>query len=951
MERVKQAFLVQQNPQSSPAQLKDANNWLEHFQSTQEAWQVADQLLSIPTQASDGALAATHVFAAQTMRTKIQYDWAELPEQSHESLRSSLLAHVLRFGQGPGPVLTQLCLAVATLALHMQAWRTVVPDLIHALTTPPAEAAAKLPCLLELLTVMPEEAENYKVGVLPKQREEFRNGLRSSGPQVMQLLTQIHGQFSSELGLMVRVLRCVSSWLRSCSLPTDQLASSPLLGFTFAAMKNSQLFDAAADMLVELVHFTHDYGEHGALIVIIVPQVLQLQSQYEEARSEDEDVARALCRLFTEMGEQYLQLLLTQMPDWAMNTAGAILRGAGHPDAEIAEITFNFWYVLSEEIAGGGRALNQDQRNECRGRFSEIFLRLLDALRSLAELPGDSHEWPADQKDDFKRFRYAVGDVISDACKVLSSKRCLESAFEALNQRLPIFATSPADHWRGVEACVFCMRQMISSNEPSFFNADVVSNMMRLLPTLPPVGELTTTSIRTVGTYANWLNKNPEMLPQQLSFVSQGLAQDSTAAAASQSMKHLCDACAEHLAEDATMGQLLQMYRGTIELPLHCADRVDLIAALSFVVSQMPLPRVLPAMTAIAEPLIIKMQAALENGANATEVANSLEQLCALLRGVSPSQTAATDNPEMQDALHPCIQMLTQLWQLLETVFARHGTDSRVMEKLCRCYKHTARNTGAAFKALVPRLLPQVSGWFETQPHSCFLYVCNVCLSSYGDAPELLSVFGEGFCRLSVATFQLLSVTSTIPDNPDVVDDYFELCSKVLRRQPSLLLESSLYSSSAPPLLLTVFQCGCAGLHIHHREAGRAVVNFFDCLVGLCQNSHSASLSPAGLAALHGVLSDHGGHLVKAIIHSIAGAVPQARIRFLVPVLRTLTGVNVSTCRAWVGTAIQTLPPEVHIDGATLLSALFSDEALADEKIFHQAIEAFSCACRRKRVL
>ena len=75
--------------------------------------------------------------------------------RSHRiALRSSLLAHVLRFGQGPQPVLTQLCLAVGVLALHMEAWHgSVVTDLVTSLTTPPEQATAKLPCLLELLLV------------------------------------------------------------------------------------------------------------------------------------------------------------------------------------------------------------------------------------------------------------------------------------------------------------------------------------------------------------------------------------------------------------------------------------------------------------------------------------------------------------------------------------------------------------------------------------------------------------------------------------------------------------------------------------------------------------------------------------------------------------------------------------------------------------------------------
>ena len=55
---------------------------------------------------------------------------------------------------------------------------TVVTDLITSLTQPPESAAAKLPCLLELLLVLPEEAENYKVNVVPRRRDNFRSQSR-----------------------------------------------------------------------------------------------------------------------------------------------------------------------------------------------------------------------------------------------------------------------------------------------------------------------------------------------------------------------------------------------------------------------------------------------------------------------------------------------------------------------------------------------------------------------------------------------------------------------------------------------------------------------------------------------------------------------------------------------------------------------------------------------------
>ena len=117
---------------------------------------------------------------------------------------------------------------------------------------------------------------------------------------------------------------------------------------------------------------------------------------------------------------------------------------------------------------------------------------------------------------------------------------------------------------------------------------------------------------------------------------------------------------------------------------------------------------------------------------------------------------------------HPSVQMLQRIWEVLDAVFRRHGSSSNCMEKLCRCYKHTARNCGEAFRAVVPMLLPQVTGWYEAQPHSCFLYMNNVCLTSFGNgvkAGDLLPLFADSFCRMSVATFKLLQASSLV-DNP-----------------------------------------------------------------------------------------------------------------------------------------------------------------------------------------
>ena len=128
---------------------------------------------------------------------------------------------------------------------------------------------------------------------------------------------------------------------------------------------------------------------------------------------------------------------------------------------------------------------------------------------------------------------------------------------------------------------------------------------------------------------------------------------------------------------------------------------------------------------------------------------------------------------------------------------------------------------------------------YEQSPHSCFIYTCNVCVNSFGADGDFGPVFADAFRRLSAATFALLAggqarhlamaptspprmfrrdlgaisatLSQAISDIPDVIDDYFELCSKILRKCPPLILESG-------DVFTAAFQCGCAALHIQHRE-------------------------------------------------------------------------------------------------------------------------------------
>lgn len=83
---------------------ESASKWLEELQKTVYAWQIADQLLIKRLDFE------SCYFAAQTLKTKIQYNFGELPLESYDSLKDSVIAHLVNIDEKA--IQTQLCLSI-----------------------------------------------------------------------------------------------------------------------------------------------------------------------------------------------------------------------------------------------------------------------------------------------------------------------------------------------------------------------------------------------------------------------------------------------------------------------------------------------------------------------------------------------------------------------------------------------------------------------------------------------------------------------------------------------------------------------------------------------------------------------------------------------------------------------------------------------------------------------
>ncbi|KIY97732.1 hypothetical protein MNEG_10232 [Monoraphidium neglectum] len=280
----------------------EANRWLDTWQQTPEAWGVSDRVLHDPSSSQD-----LQQFCAQTLKTKVQRDFEELPQDAVPQLRDSLFALLLRFANARAQaVRTQLALALAALAAHVPAaaWGGeggVLRWFAERFASQASDVA--LSCMLEILTVLPQEADSRKISCRPERRAAFQEELRGYLPHALEVLTSCLAQPEHVRGQVLEAFGC---WLRLSGgrgLP-DGFEAHPLVAAAAAGLRSEASFHQAVDAVCELIWVTVDPQTCAPnpamqpLAADLVRAVMELRPRFTTALRVAQAVAVALAMAF-----------------------------------------------------------------------------------------------------------------------------------------------------------------------------------------------------------------------------------------------------------------------------------------------------------------------------------------------------------------------------------------------------------------------------------------------------------------------------------------------------------------------------------------------------------------------------------------------------------------------------------------------------------------------------
>uniref|UniRef100_A0A0A9ZA41 Transportin-3 n=2 Tax=Lygus hesperus TaxID=30085 RepID=A0A0A9ZA41_LYGHE len=878
LETVYQAvYTLNNNP--DPSEKEKASQWLEELQKSVYAWKITDEILHQNTELE------WCYFAAQTMRTKVQLSFHELPSESHASLRDSLIEHISRVNdQTNTAIVTQLCLALVDLALQMSSWQKPVPDLIKRFsTTSPGS-------LLEILTVFPEEVSSRALRLGANRRQDILADFVRSVPEVTEFLNSCLRTGGHNHLIQTKVLKCFTSWISVQVLSLPQMADNIIIGTAFHVLSNSMssrmLHEAASDCVCALLQSLEDNNNNQAIEIELFNGVMALEQPFHLSVAHEQlENCMNYCKVFTELAESYLDKIINGSANgkahYAIKIFDLVLICVGHHDYEVAQITFNLWYRLSEE-------LYHKNNDKLTTLFKPYIERLIEALCRHCQMEPD-HEGLLDEMDDFLDFRTKVSELIRDFVYIVGSSNCFRQMFLSLQ--------APNTTWDSSEAALFIMQSVAKNLLPE--ENDIVPKVVEAILNLPENTHIAVryTSLLLLGELCEWIEKHPQVLEPVLNMVLYCLQQSQLANAAANCLQSICTSSREHMA--SRFSGLLQILQSLDKFSITNEAAVGLLKGVAAIIEKIPPDQMQQAMKEVCliqiKPLVelIESDVKPERGTK-TDPAVWMDRLAAIFRHV---------NPQVRNGeLHPCQPVITEIWLVLSSACTKYRADSHITEKCCRCLRYVIRCVGKQSAPLLEPLVKQIVTLYSQHQHSCFLYLGSILADEFASEPGCIQGLLEMLQAFIVPTFTLLQASNGLKNHPDTVDDLFRLCGRFLQRAPVPFLTA--------PALTPILQCALMAIALDHRDANASVMKFFFDLIHAGRNNTSAEDFEVRKRLVLNVIQEKGQDLITNLLHAFVFCLHTYVLPDIAEVIMELMLIDKQSVSTWVEQALKMMPTQ-----------------------------------------
>ncbi|CAF0896059.1 unnamed protein product [Brachionus calyciflorus] len=837
-------------------QRRSAEQWLNDFKKSVDAWFISDQILH--TDKNEQVL----FFAAQTIRSKIQNSFHELPLESHESLKNSLIEHLEKLSLSKySTVQTQINIALSDLVMLMANWQSPIPELIQKFNKP-----EQMNSLVDFLTILPEEISNKRLKLGQNRRDQLRTLFSNSSPFLIEYLEQSLTQISHETtqnnqtnqDKIKSIFKCYSSWIETKLIETNLIINSQLYAYLFRILADPNteldLHDVVTSCLINILllfPFNARVDDVGrALLLSLKENIFNLTMCYKQAESESNtEKCSDFCMIYTELcnalSYYYLNEPSSQLGD--MNSINLLLMCGTHEDYEVFQKSFVFWFNISEEI------YTNEKCDKLCLQFKPFVYTLIDCVCKHCRLDPEHKSIPPSRTDDFGDFRVKAADLVSDIVFIVEANKCFEKMFLILQ--------APNATWFEIESALFIMCSFAKSISQE--EEQCVTQVVQAILSLPSQVHISVkcTGIRLIGELCDWLNKHPLFIDNALNFVCSGFSDPNVAQIAANTMLNICTQCQTHLINH--LETLLNIVISTDNIDMPSDASMELLKSAVVILNNLP-------SSEITEPLIklcnIQLQGLGKVLSNEKIQGTKglplywLDRLTAIFRTVK-IKNVPTSN------IHPCQPVIEQAWPLISACLNKYQQDSKITECCCRTLRFMLRSTEKYSKGILVDFVNVIISMYRLNHFSCFLYLGSILVDIYGTENEfkaglieMMQIFTNQAFDYIIKNCQNVENLDELRKHPDTIDDFFRLSLRFMQRCPLEFIESSIFS---PVITLAV-----TSLNLDHRDANSSITKFLSEFISLSHKPQIKGLNESNSSLVNRFIAEIGYKMIENSIHA-----------------------------------------------------------------------------------
>lgn len=204
-------------------------------------------------------------------------------------------------------------------------------------------------------------------------------------------------------------IKAFTSWVSVSAIQVTDIADNVIVSLVFGRLsrdpfqESTQTHDIATDCLTILLQWVEMCPGNQLLELQLFTCVTQLEKAFVAASTyEHMDATMNYCRIFTHSAEAFLERIIaagcdhetttTTTPHYALKAFDLVIKCIACYDYEVARITFNLWYRLSEE-------LYRKDSPALTAQFKPYIEQLITELTRHSQMDAD-HEGLIDEHDE-----------------------------------------------------------------------------------------------------------------------------------------------------------------------------------------------------------------------------------------------------------------------------------------------------------------------------------------------------------------------------------------------------------------------------------------------------------------------------------------------------------------------------------------------------------------------